>query len=85
MPRSSVASSASALINATWWPIAAAVITAAIATASNPARRAVGETRTPSDGGTASDGALAFPLTLDLRRQPDFDGAHYMHGRPTEQ
>ena len=34
-------------------------------------------------GGVRAEGRNpAFPFTLDLRSQPDFDGAHMMHGRP---
>ena len=41
---------------------------------------------TPGPMGVKAEGRNpAFPFTLDLRRQPDFDGAHYMHGRPAEQ
>ena len=39
---------------------------------------------TPGPMGIKAEGRNpAFPFTLDLRRQPDFDGAHMMHGRPT--
>ena len=41
---------------------------------------------TPGPMGVKAEGRNpAFPFTLDLRRQPDFDGAHHMHGRPAEQ
>ena len=39
---------------------------------------------TPGPMGIKAEGRNpAFPFTLDLRRQPDFDGAHLLHGRPT--
>ncbi len=41
---------------------------------------------TPGPMGVKAEGRNpAFPFTLDLRRAPDFDGAHHMHGRPAEQ
>lgn len=45
----------------------------------------IGHTPGPMDAGLgvrAEGRNPAFPFTLDLRRQPDFDGAQMMHGRP---
>jgi uncharacterized protein (DUF2126 family) len=38
---------------------------------------------TPGPMGIKAEGRNpAFPFTLDLRKKPDYDGAHLMHGRP---